>query len=301
MNKKNLKIFFVDFWPNFRPDDNYFFNLLNQKYNVIIDPVEPDLLFHSVDYSGREQHKNYDGMKTKKIFYTGENINPDFENTDYSFSFKDNLGSKNMRLPLWVLYINWFDSKKDKYRDPSFLIPIKALVKHKSQSYDFKPFFCSFIASKPQGERVDFVPMLDDTKGIHNLGRLYSNSYLKAVGRGDQKNKLNYMKLFKFNIAFENEISDGYVTEKILHSFYARSIPIYWGTNIVKSDFNPRAFINAQDFSDKESLIDKIMTVSSSKSRQQKYLNEPVFSENKIPEIIMPNNVLDFFEEIIND
>ena len=27
------------------------------------------------------------------------------------------------------------------------------------------------------------------------------------------------MKFFKFNIAFENEVAEGYVTEKLIHSF----------------------------------------------------------------------------------
>ena len=80
-------------------------------------------------------------------------------------------------------------------------------------------------------------------KRVHSLGRLYSNSYFRAFGRGDQKAKLNFMKMFKFNIAFENEISDGYVTEKLLHSLVAASIPIYWGTNKVKEDFNENSFI----------------------------------------------------------
>ena len=52
---------------------------------------------------------------------------------------------------------------------------------------------------------------------------------MKISGRGRSRKKIDIMKLFKFNIAFENEISDGYVTEKILHSLYANTIPIYFG------------------------------------------------------------------------
>ena len=74
--------------------------------------------------------------------------------------------------------------------------------------------FCSFIASKPIGKRMEFVPKLNESKKVHSLGRLYSNSYLRAFGRGDSRGKVSIMKLFKFNICFESEHSPGYVTEK---------------------------------------------------------------------------------------
>ena len=113
MSKKKLKIFFTDFWPNFKEHDNYFFNLLSLKYDLEINNSTPDVLFHSADYSESENHKNFDNGYTKKIFYTGENINPNFEETDFSLSFKNNLGDKNYRLPLWVLFINWFNVEED--------------------------------------------------------------------------------------------------------------------------------------------------------------------------------------------
>ena len=68
LNKKKLRVFFTDFWPNFKLDDNYFYNLLSQKYELEIDPEKPEILFHSVDYSGEEKHKKYNNGITKKIF-----------------------------------------------------------------------------------------------------------------------------------------------------------------------------------------------------------------------------------------
>ena len=37
------------------------------------------------------------------------NIKPNFNETHYSLSFSESLGPKNYRLPLWVLFINWFE------------------------------------------------------------------------------------------------------------------------------------------------------------------------------------------------
>ena len=66
---------------------NYFFNLLSTYYDVEVSPIKPDILFHSVDYSGKEQYRKYEDSNTKKIFYTGENTKPNFEISDGSFTF----------------------------------------------------------------------------------------------------------------------------------------------------------------------------------------------------------------------
>jgi len=297
LNKKKLKIYFADFWLNFQFQDNYFYHLLNSHYEVEVTANNPDILFHSVDYYKKEEYKKFEN--TKKIFFTGENIVPNLENTNYSISFSENLGPKNYRLPLWVLFINWFNSKSSQLRDPSYLIPVQRLTSTSRSMVSHRPFFCSFIASKPLGKRVDFVPKLNDVKKVHSLGRLYSNSYLKATGRGDQKKKLNYMKLFRFNLAFENSISDGYVTEKILHSFYARSIPIYWGSEAVKSDFNPNAFINYSDYESDNELIHDVISINNNKERYNSFLEEPIFKNNEIPKFCLPDSVLGFLKEII--
>ena len=55
--KERIKVAFADFWPNFIKNDNYFYHLLNQEFEVIIDEKKPDLLFHSVDYSNKREHE----------------------------------------------------------------------------------------------------------------------------------------------------------------------------------------------------------------------------------------------------
>lgn len=298
MKNKKLKIYFADFWLNFKLEDNYFYHLLKTEYDVEVTKNNPEILFHSVNYLGKSEYKDFKNKNVKKIFFTGENIKPDYEKTDFSLSFEEN-SNRNYRLPLWVIYIDWFNSNKDKSRDPSFLIPLEKLTLKRSTNLLRNPFFCSFIATKPMGKRIDFVPLLNEKRRVHSLGNLYSNSYMKVSGRGDQKKKLNIMKLFKFNIAFENEISNGYVTEKILHSFYSNTIPIYWGSDQVKIDFNKKAFIFCDDFENDDDLIKKIINISNNKKEIQKYLNEPVFTDNKIPDFVKPDNVLKFLTNII--
>ena len=56
MIKEKLKVEFVDFWPNFIKTDNYFYNLLSQKYDLTVTSEKPDILFHSVDYANKKEH-----------------------------------------------------------------------------------------------------------------------------------------------------------------------------------------------------------------------------------------------------
>ena len=77
----------LTFGPNFQFEDNYFYHLLSSEYDVQVTPNNPDLLFHSVDYLKKKEFREFQNTNTKKIFYTGENTIPDFNKTDYSFSF----------------------------------------------------------------------------------------------------------------------------------------------------------------------------------------------------------------------
>ena len=96
---KEIKINFVDFWPGFNKTDNYFYNLLAEKYKLSIDE-NPDILFYSC--------YNYDYLNytCPRIFYTPENIRPDFSACDFAFSFDYNNRKNHFRLPLYSLYID---------------------------------------------------------------------------------------------------------------------------------------------------------------------------------------------------
>ena len=299
MKKESLTVDFVDFWPNFVKTDNYFYHLLSQEFDVIITDKTPDLLFHSVDYFRENNHLKYNNGKTKKIFYTGENQPADYNKTHFSFTFENNNDKRNYRLPLWALHLNWFNVPHNDYRDQSYLHSVdKFLEKDKSNILD-KKLFCSFIATQPKGKRVDFVPKFMNKKIIHCGGGLYNNIGGIIQGRGDQKSKIDFLKLFKFNISFENTSNNGYVTEKIIQPMFTNTIPIYWGAPDVINDFNSKSFINAHEFENDEHLIDYIIKVDTDNELYEKILSESWFIDNKIPEFVKPTNVLNFIKNNI--
>ena len=62
--------------------------------------------------------------------------------------------------------------------------------------------------------------------------------------------------------AFENTSSNGYTTEKLYQPLQAFSIPIYWGNPLVVRDFNPKAFINCNDYdNDFDAIINRVKEI----------------------------------------
>jgi len=299
MNKK-LRIDFTGFWPNFKKNDNYFFHLLKSEYELTIDQDNPDILFYSVDYANKKEHLKKNYTYSKKIFYTGENIEPDFNNCDAAFSFMENSNKLNYRLPLWALHINWFGVKHNNKRDQSYLIDKESLVNKKHIKRPNNNF-CSFLASNNSGERLNFVKKLDAYKSVDSSGKLFNNTKKIIKGRGDQKWKIKYLSKFRFNIAFENTIGNGYVTEKIIHPMSVNSIPIYWGSPFVKNDFNEECFIYVNDFENFNKVVDYIMLLENNLDLYLEKLNKPIFKNNSYPEYILPSNVLKFIKQMIND
>jgi hypothetical protein len=290
---RKIKIGYSDFWGELIPNDNYFYNLLSLKYDVEIDNENPDILFYTV-YSNN--HMKYDMNKVIKILYTGENVRPNYTQCHYSLSFDYSDDPRNYRLPLWALVLNWFDRPYRDERDQAYLHNLDDFLNKKPIP---KTKYCSFIASKPMGKRLEFVPKLYQYKPIDCGGRLYNNVPL-VPGRGDQIYKIDFLKDYKFNIAFENSTHAGYCTEKIINSMFAGCIPIYWGDPLVTNDFNKNSFINWNDYQDDNLFIQKIIEIDRNTKLYNEMINEPWFNEGKIPDFVLPESVLTFFEKIIN-
>jgi len=72
---------------------------------------------------------------------------------------------------------------------------------------------------------------------------------------------MEFIKDYKFVIAFENSSYPGYITEKILEPLVAGCIPVYWGSPVVAKDFNEACFLNTASFDGYDALIKKIIEI----------------------------------------
>lgn len=274
--KKKIKIDFVDFWGGFDKTDNYFYKLLTDEFEVEISN-NPDYLFFSVFGNGNLSYKN-----CIKIFFSGENVGPDFNNCNYSMCYDYLDDNRHYRLPLYLLYGGYYD-----------------LINKKIDDSLLNRNFCNFIYSNEScPTRNNFFKKLSSYKKVDSGGRCLNNiGYL--VG-----DKLDFQSKYKFSIAFENEAyrpnRDGYTTEKIMQPMLANSIPIYWGNTLIDREFNDKSFINYHEFKSENELIDYIIYLDQNDDKYMEVLKEPWLINNEILESNKIENIKSFLYKIFN-
>jgi hypothetical protein len=85
--------------------------------------------------------------------------------------------------------------------------------------------------------------------------------------------KLETIARYKFTLAFENSISQDYVTEKFFDPLTAGSVPVYRGAPNI-DDFAPgeRCFINAADFHGPRDLAEYLSYLAANETEYESYL-----------------------------
>lgn len=267
---KTLRLGFTDTYENAK---RFFMDTLGKYYHIIRDDQNPDYLIYGDPDFGRN-HVNY--TNCKKIFFTGENVRPNYNECSAAMTFDHENSSRHYRLPLYVpememmTYEGWT-------KDRLYLINKKIDVEYE---YSIKDRFCSFVQSNGRFEfRNKFFHFLDERMDVDSGGPLFNNTG-HILPRDGMHHKIDFMRTRKFNIAFENGSYPGYVTEKILNAFYANTIPIYFGSPTVFRDFNESAFINVHRYKTYNEVYDAIMEIHNDKNKYLDMLSQPAFVNN---------------------
>ncbi len=276
--KREIKVKFTGFWSGFQEDDNFILNILSRDFHVILSE-DPDYLFYSVF---NDDFIKYDCVR---IFITGENVCPDFQMCDYAIGFEHlEFGDRYLRCPFYYFVETYQEDLE------------AAQKKHLGylDKLSEKTEFCSFVYSNSDADemRTQIYEAINGYKKINSGGRIF-NSY----GGKRVDSKRDFEAKHKFSIACENSSHKGYTTEKILQSFAAGTVPIYWGNTEVGKDFNKAAFIDANDFSSLGDLVSYIEEVDRDPELYQTYLREPAFPKNVKMED-MQNQVKEFLLSI---
>jgi hypothetical protein len=282
--KSKLKLGFTDTHEHIAA---FFTSILSKRYDVELDYDSPDFLIFGDENFGTN-NKNFNKKDVVKIFYTGENRRPEKYDCDYAISFDHNFNSWHYRLPLFVVYM-WSLEKihKTKY---NFNYIFKPEVKEKTS-------FASFVVSNPNcKERNDFFQQLSNYKKVDSGGKLFNNIEANLSG---EESKIEFLSSRKFNICFESMSHPGYVTEKILHAFYAQTIPIYWGSPTIAADFNQNAFINVHKYGSFNDVIKFVEKVDNDDDLYNRIIAQPKFMHNIPPSYLILENFLNWFDAIV--
>ena len=261
LDKKKIKIAFCDVYPGFDLKNNLFLNFLSRHYEIEISD-KPDFLFYSCFGNEFRKYQN-----CVKIFFTGEDIIPNFNECDYALGFNYlNYGER-------YLQYNWGYQRIKKAKVD------KNMAKRK---------FCNFLYfNENSGSgaviRQEFFKKLSQYKFVDAPGRVCHNIDLDVEPRdGDwSQGKLDFIKDYKFTIAFENSFGDGYTTEKLFQPFMAQSVPIYWGNPLIGKEVNSKAFVNCNDFdNDFDKVIQKIIELDNDDKKYLKMLKANKIKRN---------------------
>lgn len=266
-----IRIAFSDHYPTFEPKASRLYKSLSCAAQVEICSIteSPELLIFG-DFG--TTHWSFEGLKA---YVTGENMKPDFDQCDLAFTpFEDPGDERYVRLPFYAQVLE--DAMK---------LLGRASAGHRCELAEH---FCSFVVSNPRSwTRNRFFKKLNRRSRVDSGGSLFNN-----VG-GRIADKSAFIAGHRFNIAFENTETDGYITEKLTDPLLAGTIPIYWGAPDVLRDFNADCFIHARDFDDLGALTDFVLELDKDIDRQMRYLAAPAFRDGTLPACLTDAYVAD--------
>ncbi|WP_299360451.1 glycosyltransferase family 10 [uncultured Parabacteroides sp.] len=275
---KAIRIYFVDFWNGFNPFDNFFVKFLSERYNIIVDSKKPDYLFYS---SFGYNHFRF--KKSIKIYFSSENTIPDFNLCDYALGFQYfELNDRYMRFP-YYLFRDW-----DKINDLEKVYDLNESL--------FNRKFCNFVYSN--GSVADpfrkfFFDELSKYKKVDS-GGMYLNNIGYVVD-----DKFDFIRNYKFTIAFENSSTPGYTTEKLIQPMLVNSLPIYWGDPDIEYDFNIDSFVCVRGYESIKDAIDEIIFLDSNQDAYLKKLSERKVKKDNLKNVYR-EKLNDFFDNIFN-
>ena len=260
---RTITVKFVDFWPSFDENDNKFLAALRSGMDAQVIPSSspeiPDLLFYS-QFGMR--HLDYES--SVKIYYTGENDVPDFNECDYAISFHHiDFGRRHLRYPIYMLY------EHEELGSGHYAPAARQAVE--------RPF-CSFLMRNHYNcdpRRLEIVDAVESYRPI-----AYGGPWRNNIG-GPVEEKIPFIAGYKFNLALENSLLPGYVTEKLLEPLVADTVPIYWGPDDAADEFNPEAFMRVRDYNDTASFVEALRALDTDDAAYMAMLRAPKLNADR--------------------
>ncbi len=218
---------------------------LDTSFEIINDQSNPDVIVFGPYGNNIPQKGNY-----VRVGYFCENFKPDMSICEWGF------GTQRMEE---VKHPNYFRIQWHGI-DPNTLIKpdnidVESILQQKSK-------FCNFLYSHHVPYREHFFTQLSKYKKVDAPGNSMNNTpSIDSQYQGDiWEIKRQFLKPYKFTIAFENYQYLGYQTEKLYDAMRTNSLPIYCGDPLIHDVFNTKSFINVSEFysSRKKRITDRV-------------------------------------------
>ena len=284
MNKPTVVLNIEHDWTNAQNmiKVDYFWQTIQEKYNIVIDSNSPDVLF-----IGPYRRGALPKRAKVNVFTTGEYIDENNKNDGVA-----NIDSSKFNLSQWDYSFTYSDTTEFNYETPMCMRHgpwfnwIDNINTWAPQVYE-KTKFCNFLFRNNLAEtRKKFCKSLTTYKPVDCPGEVLNNMPNFGLGRGGPdiyNEKIEFLKSYKFDITFENWMGKNYLTEKIIQPYIAGCVPIYWGATNIGEYFDTKSFINCYDFEKFNEVIEYIKEVDNNDNLRLSYVNtKPVHDQSKL-------------------
>lgn len=145
-------------------------------------------------------------------------------------------------------------------------------IQHPAVAFDKAIKGASFLAKNcnSDSKREDLVLALMKTSlRVDSLSQCHNNAGpLPGV---DMDNKTAIQEKYLFHLAFENQIADDYITEKLWGTLAAGTLPVYFGAPNIKKHVPPQSTIFVDDFATPTDLADHLIRLTKDKALYESY------------------------------
>jgi Glycosyltransferase family 10 (fucosyltransferase) C-term len=209
------------------------------------------------------------------LFHTAENIRHDEVIAEYSISYDLGVNKKNhFRFPYWMEFLDWAHEGVVGNTSPRFgaLLKIARLMSPMGGEFLKKPRRAALFSSHLREPRRLLYERLACVMEVEGFGPYFDSSI--SNHHSSKFFKKDVLKHFAFNLCPENGIYPGYFTEKIPEAFAADSLPITWVDSNVVADFNPKSFINMQQYAWQDFV--PVLDLVNDERQLQRFADEPL-------------------------
>ncbi len=299
----------------------YFKSILEQKYDVIVDSENPDLLFYSNVYFSTDMIDDVTGKlargqdsyssNVKKIFCSGEIVSNHQsvlnEGSNYfAIGPQPEEHPRYLRMQLHNTTAAWGLYEESKLVDT----PYSWLLQQRDGDTILarKKHFCGVVQNSSIPPRIELFNKLTDYKFVRASGGWITNvppeeataRYMRLDG-DSYKSKVEFLSNCKFSIQVQSSNLPYFTHEKMIHAFAANTIPIFYGNSqILEDGFNPEAFINCHEYDTFDQVVERVKEIDSNDELYKHIVTQPYFVDNKLPDYFNPEYILNFIEKVLN-
>jgi hypothetical protein len=262
---------------------------MQPKYSLVHDQKRPHLLLFGPYVGSRWLRTMPDppDRTVPAVFLTGENVEPDMSRCDYAVTFSRTTSDpRHLRCPNWVTKLFAEGAHR---RD---------LLVASRRADPGRPDFCALIARNHVSNRLAMASALSKVGVVDAPSAVIGNRPPIGPRWSD---KIEFLRRYRFAIAFENTSHPGYTTEKLPDALYAGTVPLYWGDPDVAADFNTRRFLNLASYSSMEELADNVARLEGDPRAWRAMQEQPAFNGDALPACAQEDRLFAFWDGIFRD